>query len=485
MQELRNVAGLSLLSFTLFMAAAVANPQEQRSAAEIFEQVAPGVVIIEVPGETIPESAPGEIKELMDAIGRTFGSNPSLPNLASGFIVDGTGTVLTAHHAVSGREQINVKLKDGRTFPAKVVGLDEHRDLCLLHIDAEDLPALELGDSSTLKPGQRVIAIGAPQGLAYSVSEGVVASVRSDAGLLQFTAPVSPGNSGGPVFDQTGRVIGVIKRSEANGQNLNFAVLIDEAKPLIASRPTKAPASGAGVAQDAHQLAREAEQAFLKGNSTRAFELWQQAVALAPDAADIHLSLGLAYVYSSRNEDGRREIAKALSINPDVPGGNTALCAAYSRMGLYNHAISACERAIGQNPNDAAAYRELGTIYQQTAEFNKTSDTGDASKAAAEFNQASEYLRKAVALDPNDPVAHSILGLVFLGQGDLSQASAEVEKALFLNPNTAHAHYAAALVAFQKGEYDRALQRHDQAVSLGAQFDPEFSQKLMRYRKGR
>lgn len=485
MQELRDATGISLLSFTLFMTAAVASPQEQRSAAELFEQVAPGVVIIEAPGETIPESAPDEIIEMMDAVGRKFGSNPSLPQRASGFIVDRSGTILTVFHAVSGREQINVRLKDGRTFPAKIVGLDEHRDLCLLQIDSNGLPALELGDSSTLKPGQRVITIGVPRGLAYSVSDGVVASVRSDSGLLQFTAPISPGNSGGPVFDQRGRVIGVIKQSEANGQNLNFAVLIDEAKPLIASRPTKPLASSAGAAQDAHQLAREAEQAFLTGNSTRAFELWQQAIALEPDAADIHLSLGLAYVYSNRNEDGRREISKALSINPDLPGGNTALCAAYSRTGLYNHAISACERAIGQNPKDAAAYRKLGTIYQQTAEFNKTSEVGDSNKAITEFNQASEYLRKAVALDPADSGAHSILGLVFLGQGEVSQAGAEVEKALFLNPNNASAHYAAALVAFQKGEYDRAIQRHDQAVSLGAQFDPEFSQKLMRYRKSR
>jgi len=157
--------------------------------------------------------------------------------IGTGFIISKDGHVATNLHVFTDLRRgvftdVRISLLDGRTLPVKaVVAFDAGRDLAILDIDADELPVLELGDSDRASAGDPVVAIGHPVGQFYTVSDGLVSSWRlleSDDGektkILQISAPISVGSSGGPLFDQFGKVIGVNTAIAREGQNLNFAI---------------------------------------------------------------------------------------------------------------------------------------------------------------------------------------------------------------------------------------------------------------------
>ena len=156
----------------------------------------------------------------------------------SGFIVSPDGLVLTNAHVVRDAKQVTVKLSDRREFAAKVLGSDPATDIAVLKIDAKGLPTVSLGDPSAVQVGDWVLAIGAPYGFEQSATQGIVsAKGRSPPGdgvvpFIQTDAAVNPGNSGGPLFDAAGRVIGINAQiySQSGGfQGLAFAIPVDVA----------------------------------------------------------------------------------------------------------------------------------------------------------------------------------------------------------------------------------------------------------------
>ena len=159
----------------------------------------------------------------------------------AGFVV-GPNLVATCFHVVAGTDRIAVRTPDGVEHAAhSVVAYDQADDIALLSVDALGSPQLRFGDFTAITPGDPVTVIGHPRGLDSSVSTGIVSAVRTvDAQhqLLQITAPISPGSSGGPVLNQKGEVIGVTSFLLQNGQELNFAVPVPA---LAALRESKSP----------------------------------------------------------------------------------------------------------------------------------------------------------------------------------------------------------------------------------------------------
>jgi serine protease Do len=206
---------------------ALYDPRE--SLAPMNKAVGPAVVAVDARG-----SAPGR---------GLFGpGEPVVQGLGSGFIVEADGLVVTNHHVIADARSVQVRLSDGRSFDAKVVGSDPATDLALLRLEgAEGLPVVVLGKSDALEVGDWVVAMGNPMGLDHSATVGIVSGKgRGSLGLyrdsyidfLQTDADIAPGSSGGPLFNLRGEVVGI---NTAVGASLQpgFAIPIDQAKRIV------------------------------------------------------------------------------------------------------------------------------------------------------------------------------------------------------------------------------------------------------------
>nr|PZN18853.1 MAG: serine protease [Pseudomonadota bacterium] len=154
----------------------------------------------------------------------------------TGFVISPDGLIATNLHVVAGQKKILVVLKGAKIPVTEVFGDDPERDLVILRIPARNLSPLPLGDSNAVRPGQSVVAIGHPLGLEHTVSNGLVSAVRDvtpELSVLQISAPIAPGSSGGPLFNDRGEVIGIATAVLVGGQNLNFGVPVNYLKDLL------------------------------------------------------------------------------------------------------------------------------------------------------------------------------------------------------------------------------------------------------------
>ncbi len=163
--------------------------------------------------------------------------NVPVESLGSGFIVQSNGVILTNAHVVRNATHVTVKLADNHEYRAKVVGLDTSTDVAVLKIDARNLPTVRLGNSNELQVGDYVLALGAPYSLEESATAGIVSALGREVGhepvpFIQTDVAVNPGNSGGPLFDEHGAVVGINSQIYSNTggfQGVSFAIPIDVA----------------------------------------------------------------------------------------------------------------------------------------------------------------------------------------------------------------------------------------------------------------
>ena len=234
-------------------------PGQPQSFADLVERVQPAVVNVSTltrRGTSAAPSTPFNLPEgspFREFFERRFGplpegGPPQAQGVGSGFIVDVDGHVVTNHHVVKGADKILVTLNDGTELSATVVGHDEKTDLALLKVDAgEPLPFVTFGDSDRARVGDWVVAVGSPFGLGGTVTAGIISArgrnIQSGPfdDFLQIDAPINRGNSGGPLFDHSGEVIGVntaIFSPSGGNVGIGFAIPAQLAAPIIASLKT-------------------------------------------------------------------------------------------------------------------------------------------------------------------------------------------------------------------------------------------------------
>lgn len=213
------------------------------------------------------------VKRMINPMGSLFGRGPAIQQQqgqGSGFIVDADGIVLTNAHVVEGANEVGVTLPDGRSFTGKVLGADPLTDVAVVKVVGSRLPVASLGDSSRVRPGEWAIAIGNPLGLDNTVTAGIISAIQRTNAVgegqrvpyIQTDAAVNPGNSGGPLINDRGQVIGINTAiRQAPGAGLSFAIPINTARQIadqiLARGYASHPYIGVRLQALTPQLARE------------------------------------------------------------------------------------------------------------------------------------------------------------------------------------------------------------------------------------
>jgi serine protease Do len=257
------IALLAILSLGQMSLVAPVSAQNPRVTipdfADLVERASPAVVNIRTTEKVMTQQSqggiPGMPEDQAEFFRRFFGVPiPGIPNspkqaqpnsgkpqeadrgVGSGFIIESNGLILTNAHVVEGATTIYVTLTDKREFKAKLLGMDKRTDVAVVKIEARDLPRLPLGDSSRVRVGEWVLAIGSPFGLENTVTAGIVSAKSRDTGdylpFIQTDVAVNPGNSGGPLLNTAGQAIGINSQifSRSGGyMGISFAIPIDEA----------------------------------------------------------------------------------------------------------------------------------------------------------------------------------------------------------------------------------------------------------------
>jgi len=350
-------------------------------------------------------------------------------------VVIAQGEVITNCHVTKAGKTLRVKHGKQR-YEARLRHADRDRDLCQLSTRGLAAAPSKLGEIKSLKVGARVVAVGAPRGLELTISEGLVSALRDfgdGVNIIQTTAPISPGSSGGGLFDEAGRLIGITTFYVDDGQNLNFALPVD----WIAELPSRAAAQARGktatldwfVRMDV--LDKKGDLAGLLAHVQR----WSQA---EPGNSTSWSALGLTYAKLGQHSQAVEAYREALRIDPKRAGLWYYLGNAYGVLGDQPNQIEAYRKALQIDPKYANAWNNLGTVYGGTGQQDKAIDAfrealrndpqhagawanlGSAYALLREFVKAIDAFREALRIDPKNTVAWYKLGLTYELQGNRS-----------------------------------------------------------------
>ena len=230
----------------------------------------------------------------------------------SGFITSQDGYVLTNHHVINGASSITVALSDNREFKAQVIGSDARTDVALLKIDATNLPFLRMADSNKLKVGEWVVAAGSPFGLKNTITAGVVSAINRDTGdylsFIQTDAAVNPGNSGGPLVNMSGEVIGInsqILTPSGAFSGIALAIPINDALQVAEQLRTKGKVErgrvGVSIQPVTENMAKELGLSKAQGVVIAQVEAGSPAAQAGLQAGDVVTKINGAVVESIRD----------------------------------------------------------------------------------------------------------------------------------------------------------------------------------------
>jgi tetratricopeptide (TPR) repeat protein len=310
----------------------------------------------------------------------TYDAKGEVSVTGSGFFIR-PGEVVTNVHVIEEAHRAEIRTLDGkgRTYQVNgIVGLDDEADLAVLSVNAptDRDRAIQISDSLP-EEGEDIFVIGSPLRLDGSISNGIVSAVREVPNLgqvIQITAPISHGNSGSPLFNMKGEVIGIITMKVTNGQNINLALSAARLKQLhegkllsfdeLSSKNRKSPQSEAL----AEWWYRNGLNSLWLGNYDTALGYFENAVNRNPNRAEAWIQVGYCKVKQGKNDDAIRAFQRALQLNPDSAEAYDKLGDAYYYASRFNEAIEAYKQAARLRPDMAEAYYDLGMTYLETGD---------------------------------------------------------------------------------------------------------------------
>jgi len=356
----------------------------------------------------------------------SYNDKNELIKQGSGVIIKQKNYVITNHHVISGAQRFEL-VQNNRVIPyLDIIGIDVNRDIIILKIDASEFPSLNPSMFKSLRVGQKVYAIGSPMGLENSISEGIISGLRSndedEKKLIQITASISPGSSGGAVLNDRGEIIGISTLSIKQGQNLNFAISIDDVFDIkIAS--------------------------YLKNNEFKNFELFSQ---------------GLREFENGNYNESIYYFTTFISMYPDNKNAYYNRGCSKDEIGDYKGAIEDYSKSIEIDHDHWLAYinRSIAKVYLE------------------DYKGALLDINEAIEINPDDPDAYNNRGLVYYCLKDYTEAIKEFNKAIKLNPKNSNFYLSRGSAKSCLLDYRGAISDYDEAIK----FNPEDSKSY--YNRG-
>jgi len=294
----------------------------------------------------------------------------------SGFFVR-AGQVVTNLHVIRGAQRGEVKTLDGKgkVFPvAGLLAADEEGDLALLSVDMPpDRPRVSELSNALPDEGEQIVVIGNPLKLEGSVTDGIVSAVREvpNVGkILQITAPISHGNSGSPVFNMKGEVVGVVTVKVTNGQNINLAISAARVSQLVPGelRPIARIPAREKPSDVADSSYRTGLDSLWLGNYDNAIGYFETAANRNPRRADAWVQVGYCKVKQGKSLEAIRAYQHALELRPNSEEIHNKLGDAYYYAGKMNEAIASYKRAAALRPDSADAHYNLAVAYSESGD---------------------------------------------------------------------------------------------------------------------
>ncbi|MGA2417630.1 MAG: trypsin-like peptidase domain-containing protein [Candidatus Staskawiczbacteria bacterium] len=289
----------------------------------------------------------------------------------SGFFINPNGELVTNYHVIKGASNIVATFPTGAIYMLdKIIYQDASADIAVLQFVAKNTPYVNLGNSDGVKPYQDIYAIGTPDGLQNTISSGVISNPDVD-GYIQFTAPISPGSSGGGLFDENGDVIGVTAENQqissgpqkGEDQNLNFAVPINNVKTVLAGNTN--------ITSGSPELYYS--QGVLADNNQQwdiAITDYNQAIQIDDKYSDAYMGLGWDYFYKGNYNLELKNFLAATQLAPNNSDDLYYLAGSYEDVGQYSDAINTYTKVLKLKPDYTAALHDLALAYLAVGDKN-------------------------------------------------------------------------------------------------------------------
>ncbi len=359
---------------------------QQLSPVEIFQRVSPSVFVVEALGRN------GESLDL--------GSGVAIaPNL-----------LVTNCHVVQNGSSLRIS-QDQKKWAARLVGALPNHDLCGLRPAQLDLEAVSIRSSSTLETGENVYAIGAPEGLELTFSQGVISALRETDGvhMVQTSAPTSPGSSGGGLFDAEGNLVGITTFQLREGQSLNFAMPGEWISDLLGNSNSTAGAAPPAVSDAALESAAWIEIGIEAANQKN-YEVAENTLLKATrlqqaDAYRAWYELASMYGVQSHREAQAVALQHAIQLKPNYGDAWRELARTYWMQKDFSDAIAAAKQSTQLDARDKENWQLLGFIY-----FDNSS-----------YAMAIDADRQGLQISPGDETLLADLGMAYGKEGDREQ----------------------------------------------------------------